>query len=134
VFKCTEICSIAANRSFFTVRYSRLPDLFSDLAVARADGTYRKVLKQYTQAKLLILDEWLLFPLKETESRDLLEIIEARHNHGPTVFCSQSDVGEWYAKIGEPVLAEAVCDRIVHNSYSIVISGDSMRKRNGLAK
>ena len=125
---------IAANRNFFTVRYVRLPDLFSDLAVARADGTYRKTIKQYTQTKLLILDEWLLFPLKETEARDLLEITESRHNHGPTVFCSQYDVGEWYTKIGEPILAEAVCDRIVHNSYSIVLSGDSMRKRNGLAR
>jgi len=125
---------IAANRSFFATRYTRLPDLFSDLAIARADGTYRNVIKQYTKAKLLILDEWLLFPLKETESRDLLEIIEARNEHGSTIFCSQFDVGEWYDKIGEPILADAVCDRIVHNSYTIVISGDSMRKRNGIAK
>ena len=125
---------IAANRSFFATRYVRLPDLFSDLATARADGTYRNVIKQYTKAKLLILDEWLLFPLKETESRDLLEIIEARNEQGSTIFCSQFDVGEWYDKIGEPILADAVCDRIVHNSYTIVISGDSMRKRNGLTK
>jgi DNA replication protein DnaC len=125
---------IAASRNFFTVRYARLPDLFSDLAVARADGSYRKVIKQYTQAKLLILDEWLLFPLNETEARDLLEIIEARHNNGPTIFCSQFDVDGWYAKIGEPILADAVCDRIVHNSYTIVLSGDSMRKRNGIAE
>ena len=125
---------IAASRNFFTVRYSRLPDLFSDLALARADGSYRKVIKQYTQAKLLILDEWLLFPLKETEARDLLEIIEARHNQGSTIFCSQFDVDGWYTKIGEPILAEAVCDRIVHNSYTIVVSGDSMRKRKGIAE
>jgi DNA replication protein DnaC len=125
---------IAASRNFFTARYARLPDLFSDLAVARADGSYRKVIKQYTQAKLLILDEWLLFPLKETEARDLLEIITARHNRGSTIFCSQFDIDGWYGKIGEPTLAEAVCDRIAHNSHTIVISGDSMRKRNGLAK
>ena len=125
---------IAANRSFLSAKYVRLPDLFSDLAIARADGTYRKALKQYTHAKLLILDEWLLFSLKETESRDLLEIIEARNNQGSTIFCSQFDVGEWYAKIGEPILADAVCDRIVHNSYTIVLSGDSMRKRNSIAE
>jgi DNA replication protein DnaC len=125
---------IAASRNFFAVRYARLPDLFSDLAIARADGTYRKVIRHYTQAKLLILDEWLLFPLKETEARDLLEIIEARHNRGSTIFCSQFDIGGWYVKIGEPTLAEAVCDRIAHNSHTIVISGDSMRKRNGLAE
>jgi DNA replication protein DnaC len=125
---------IAANRSFLTTRYARLPDLLSDLAIARADGTYRKVIKQYTQAKLLILDEWLLFPLKETESRDLLEIIEARINQGSTIFCSQFDVDGWYPKIGQPSLADAVCDRIVHNSHTIVISGESMRKRNGIAE
>jgi DNA replication protein DnaC len=125
---------IAASRGFFTVRYVRLPDLFSDLALARADGSYRKVIKQYTKAKLLILDEWLLFPLSESETRDLLEIIEARHNQGSTIFCSQFDVEGWYLKIGEPTLAEAVCDRIVHNSYTIEISGDSMRKRNGIAE
>jgi len=124
---------IAASRNFFTVRYARLPDLFSDLALARADGSYRKLIKQYAQVKLLILDEWLLFPLKETEARDLLEIIEARHSQGSTIFCSQFDVDGWYAKIGEPILAEAVCDRIVHNSYTTVLSGDSMRKRNGIA-
>jgi DNA replication protein DnaC len=111
---------IAASRNFFTVRYVRLPDLFSDLALARADGTYRKVLKQYTQPRLLILDEWLLFPLKETEARDLLEIVEARHNQGSIIFCSQFDVAGWYLKIGESTLAEAVCDRIVHNSYTIL--------------
>jgi DNA replication protein DnaC len=123
---------IAANRNFFTVKYIRLPDLFSDLALGRTDGTYRKVIKHYTHAKLLILDEWLLFPLNETEARDLLEIIEARHNNGPIIFCSQFDVDMWHAKIGEQILADAVCDRIAYNSYSIVLSGESMRKRNGL--
>ena len=125
---------IAASRNFFTVKYTRLPDLFSDLAEARADGTYRKVIKQYTQAKLLILDEWLLFPLSETEARDLLEVIDARHNDGSIIFCSQFDVDMWHSKIGEPILADAVCDRIAHNSYNIVISGESMRKRNGIVE
>jgi len=125
---------IAASRNFFPAKYVRLPDLFSDLAIARSDSTYRKVIKQYTQAKLLILDEWLLFPLQETEARDLLEIIEGRHNQGSIIFCSQFNIDGWYTKIGEPILAEAVCDRIVHNSYSIVLSGDSMRKRNGLSE
>ena len=124
---------IAANRNYLTAKYVRLPDLFSDLSVARADGSYRKMLKQYAQAKLLILDEWLLFNLKETEARDLLEIIEARQHNGSTIFCSQFDTDAWHSKIGEQILADAVCDRIVHKSYSIILSGDSMRKRNGIA-
>jgi len=124
---------IAANRSFYTVKYTRLPDLFCDLALGRTEGNYRKVIKHYTHAKLLILDEWLLFPLSEIETRDLLEIIEARHNNGSIIFCSQFDIDMWHAKIGDPILADAVCDRIAHNSYSIVLSGESMRKRNGIA-
>ena len=122
----------SASRNFFTVRYTRLPDLFSDLALARNEGTYRKMIKHYTFAKLLVLDDWLLYPLSETESRDLLEIIEARHNNGSIIFCSQFDIDYWHSKIADPVLADAACDRIAHNSYSIIIAGESMRKRNGI--
>jgi len=82
------------------------------LAISRGEGTYRKVIKQYKQVKLLILDEWLIFPLKESEARDLLEIVEARHKKASTVFCSQFDVAGWHLKIGEPTLADAICDRI----------------------
>jgi len=124
---------IAANRNFYVTRYIRLPDLLSDLALARADGTYQKVIRQYSQIKLLILDEWFIYSITETESRDILEIINARLNQGATVFCSQFDVGEWYQKIEDPVVAEAICDRIIHNSYTIILSGESMRKRNGIA-
>lgn len=125
---------MAANRSFYAVRYVRLPDLLAELAISRGDGTYRKVMKKYKQVKLLILDEYLLFPLKESEARDLLEIVEARHKIASTVFCSQFAVAGWYAKIGEPTLADAICDRIVHNSYTIKIDGDSMRKRKGISE
>lgn len=124
---------MAASRNFYTVKYVRIPDLLTELAIARGDGTYRKLMAKYKQVKLLILDEWLLFPPKENEARDLLEIVEARYKKASTVFCSQFEVAGWHHKIGEPTLADAICDRIVHDSYTIVIGGkDSMRKRKGI--
>lgn len=128
---------VTAARKFHSVRYVRLPDLLGELAIARAEGTYRKVMKQLKQIKLLILDEWLLYHLKEPEARDLLEIAEARYKKAATIFCSQHDVGDWHDKIGESTLADAILDRIVHDSYRIVIASDrddsvSMRQRKGL--
>jgi len=126
---------IAACKSFLRVKYVRLPDLMNDLAVARNIGTYKKIMQQYKRVDLLILDEWLLHKLKESEARDLLEIVEARHQKGSTIFLSQFAPAGWHQKIGEDTLADAILDRIVHDSYEIFISGkDSMRKRKGLKK
>lgn len=124
---------IAACRNFLPVKYVRLPDLLNELAVARGEGIYQRVMKSYKKIPLLILDEWLLVSLKESEARDLLEIVEARHQRGSTIFCSQFAPAGWHSKIGENTLADAILDRIVHSSYTITIEGmDSMRKRKGL--
>jgi len=124
---------IAACRNFYPVKYIRLPELLNELSVARGEGIYQRVMKSYKKIPLLILDEWLLVSLKESEARDLLEIVEARHQRGSTIFCSQFTPAGWHGKIGESTLADAILDRIVHSSYTITIEGvDSMRKRKGL--
>jgi DNA replication protein DnaC len=124
---------IAACRNFQTVKYVRLPDLLDELAIAKGEGYYQKVVKQYKKVSLLILDEWLLTPPNDLQSRDLLEIIEARHRVASTVFCSQYAIEGWHSKLGEGTLADAILDRIIHNSYKIFMAGEiSMRERHGL--
>jgi DNA replication protein DnaC len=125
---------MAACRHFFSVKYIRLPDLLDELSVARGEGVFRKVMHGYKNLDLLILDEWLLIPLSAAESRDLLEITESRYMRCSTIFSSQFDVSGWHTKILEAALSEAVLDRIVHNSYPVIIGGEeSMRKRRGVS-
>ena len=124
---------VAACRNYYTVKYVRLPDLLDELAVARGEGIFKKVMKQYKKVSLLILDEWLLTPLKETQAMDLLEIVEARHQNESTIFCTQFAPRGWHEKIGEDTLADAILDRIIHDSYTIFIDGKtSMRERHGI--
>ena len=124
---------MSACRHFFSVKYIRLPDLLVELSIARGIGNFQKVIQSYKKIDLLILDEWLLISLTDSESRDLLEIVEARHGRCSTLFSSQFDPAGWQTKIGEGPLAEAILDRIIHDSYTLLIEGDeSMRKHKGI--
>ena len=122
---------MSACRYFYTVKYIRLPDLLNELFVARGEGIFKRVIQGYKKYDLLIIDEWLLIPLENSENRDLLEIIEVRASRCSTIFSSQFDPAGWQLKIGEGALAEAILDRIIHDSYTILIEGaESMRAKN----
>jgi DNA replication protein DnaC len=123
----------AANRQLYSVKYVRLPDLLIELHTARAENSYGKLMTSYMKYKLLILDEWLLYPLAETAARDVLELVERRYKKASSIFCSQFIIAGWHEKIGDALLSDAVCDRIVHDSYTLTVNGDeSMRKRKGI--
>ena len=124
---------MSACRHFCSVKYIRLPDLLDELSTAKGLGIFQKVIQAYKKIDLLILDEWLLSPLTDLESRDLLEIVDARHNRCSTIFSSQFNPAGWHVRIGEGPLGEAILDRIIHNSFTIIIEGDeSMRKHKGI--
>ena len=126
---------ISACRQFHKTKYIRLPELLEDLHIARGEGSYKKVLASYKKYQLLILDEWLLSPLTEPQTADLFEIIESRYGEASTIFIAQSAPAGWYQMIGESRIADAILDRIVHNSHEIMIEGDlSMRERLGLGE
>lgn len=128
---------VSACRQSFKVKYIRLPELLDELTLAKlaADGSYRRLIKKYTKVDLLILDEWLLTDLSTDEAAILLEISESRHKTLSTIYCSQIDPSGWHLKLGNETIAEAILDRIIHDSYQIMIDGDiSMRERHGLGQ
>jgi DNA replication protein DnaC len=117
-----------ACREDFSVLYHRMPRLFAALALARGDGRYAKLLRTLARVDLLILDDWGPEPLNAEQRRDLLEIVEDRYDARSIIITSQLPVERWYEIIGNPTLADAILDRIIHSAYRIELTGDSMRK------
>jgi DNA replication protein DnaC len=117
-----------ACRENLSVLYQRVPRLFALLALGRGDGRYAKLMRQLGRVDLLILDDWGPEPLLPEQQRDLLEIVEDRYNAGSLIITSQLPVDRWYELVGNPTLADAILDRIVHNAYRVELSGESLRK------
>ena len=113
------------NRS---VLYQRVPRLLEALGLARGDGRYARMLKSLARVQLLILDDWAITPLTAEQRRDLMEIIDDRHDRASTVVTSQVPVEHWHEHIGNPTIADAVLDRLVHGAHRIELKGESMRK------
>jgi DNA replication protein DnaC len=106
----------------------RATRLFSELELAHADGRYPRLFRALTKADVLIIDDWGPDRLTASQRRDLMEIVEDRYGRGSTLITSQLPVDAWHEIIGDPTFADAILDRIVHNSYRLVLDGQSMRK------
>ncbi|MCP4288280.1 MAG: ATP-binding protein [Gammaproteobacteria bacterium] len=130
VGKTWVACALAqkACREGFTSLYLRLPRLLQALPIAKGDGTYPRFLTRLAKVDVLILDDWGLSKLIAEQRRDLLEILEDRHDTRSTIVTSQLPLDQWHHIIGDPTLADAILDRIVHNAYKINLKGESMRK------
>jgi len=123
-------CALAqqACRLGYRALYRRAPRLFDELTLARADGSYPRLLARFARIDVLVLDDWGLSPVKDLERRDLLEIMEDRHGLRSTIWTSQIPVAKWHDHVGDPTIADAICDRLLHNAQRIVLQGPSRRK------
>lgn len=123
-------CALAhqACREGYTALYIRLPRLLSDLAIARGDGRYAKLLTSLAKVDVLVLDDWGMAALTPEHMRDLLEVLEDRYAARSTVVTSQLPIEKWHGTIADPTFADAILDRLVHNAYKFKLKGESMRK------
>jgi DNA replication protein DnaC len=123
-------CALAqqACRKGYRALYRRVPRLFHELALVHADGTYPRFLAKLARIDVLVLDDWGLVPVGDTERRDLLEIIEDRYGNRSTILTSQLPSKSWHDHVGDPTIADAICDRLLHNAHQIDLKGESRRK------
>ncbi len=123
-------CALAqqACRKGYRAIYRRTPRLFDELRIAHADGTYLRLLARFARMDVLVIDDWGLAPPKDMERRDLLEIMEDRYDLRSTIWTSQLPIDTWHDHMGDPTVADAICDRLLHNAHRIVLKGSSRRK------
>jgi len=117
-----------ACRQTYRVLYRRLPRLLDELALARAEGSYARLLGRLAKVDVLVLDDWGLGALKEAQRHDLLEVVEDRYGRLSTVVTSQLPIAKWHEWIGDPTVADAILDRLVNNAYKIDLKGHSRRR------
>lgn len=129
-------CALAqkACRDGYRVLYVRVTRLLSELGLAKGDGRYPKLLASLARTDLLVLDDWGLQPFSDGQRRDLLEILDDRYDRRSTLVTSQLPVDSWHDAIGDPTLADAVLDRLIHNAYRLSLTGESVRKQRGLTE
>jgi len=121
-------------RSGYTAAYFRTPRLLQDLAVARGDGSYGRLLARLAKTDLLALEDWLLAPVKDPERRDLLEVVEDGYDRASALIATQLPVTSWHGLIGDATLADAICDRLVHRAHKITLKDPSTRELRSKAK
>ncbi|HAU1388323.1 TPA: IS21-like element helper ATPase IstB [Legionella pneumophila] len=124
-------CAFAnqACRQGYGSRYIRLPKLFQAITIAKADGSYIKLMEHVAKLSLLVLDDWGLAPMTDANRRDLLEIIDDRYERSSTLITSQLPVHAWHDSVGDATLGDAILDRLVHNAHRIAVHGPSMREK-----
>ena len=129
-------CALAqtACRKGYKALYRRAPRLFDELTLAHADGSYARVLARLAKVDVLVIDDWGLAPLKEQERRDMLEILEDRYGNRSTLMTSQLPTTKWHDHLGDPTVADAICDRVLHNSHRVMLKGPSRRKEESAEK
>lgn len=120
-----------ACRQGFSAQYVRVPRLLEELTISHSDGRYGKLLAQMAKMDVLVLDDWGLAVLDHAQRRDLLEVLDDRHDMRSTIITSQLPIDHWHAAIGDPTLADAILDRLVHNAHVLALKGESLRKRRG---
>ena len=126
-------CALAqkACRDGFSVMHKRTAELFRELAVAHVDGSIGRVLLKWSRVDVLVLDDFAMAPLKDSERRDFLEICDDRYQRRSIILTSQLPVAHWHEQIGDPSVADSILDRLVHNAFRIELTGESMRKKRG---